>query len=116
MFLRELPDAALWYESFSGSFHSHSRPFASSGSFVVGQDDRGKGHGWSLRGQFAARAPAALVIVDAIESVICIAELTVKMFLRELPDAALWYESFSGSFHSHSLPFGRLRVVRGRSG
>jgi hypothetical protein len=44
-------------------------------------------------------------IVDAIESVICIAELTVKMFLRELPDAAWWCESFPGSFHSHSLPF-----------
>ena len=28
-------------EVFSGSFHSRSLPFASSGSFTVGQDDKG---------------------------------------------------------------------------
>jgi hypothetical protein len=56
--------------------------------------------------RFAAlRAGLRRWFMDAIESVICIAELTVKIFLRELPDAAWWCESFSGSFHSHSLPF-----------
>ena len=39
-----------------------------------------------------------------------------KIVLVELPDA-VWSETAApGSFHSRSLPFGKLRVVRGRSG
>jgi len=51
-------------------------------------------------------------IVDVIENVICIAELTVKTFLRELPDAAWWCDFILGVL---PLPLAPLRQAQGRS-
>jgi hypothetical protein len=67
--------------------------------------------------RFAAlRAGLRRWFMDAIESVICIAELTVKMFLRELPDAAWVVRFILGVLPLPLAPVRKLRVVRGRSG